>query len=51
MMRLRLLSLNFCVYFSQSQPLKFKIGLQNLKRLLVRLWLVHLRYYCARWIG
>jgi len=51
MMQTRLLTLNFCVYFSQSQPLKSKIGLTNLKRLLLKLLLVHLRYYCARWIA
>ncbi len=51
MMRLRLLSLNFCVCFSQSQPVKWKIGLTNLKRLLLKLLLVRPRHYCARWIA
>ena len=50
-MRLRLLSLNFCVCSSQSQPLKWKIDLTNLKRLLLKLLLVPLRYYCGRWIA
>src|SRR5690349_9785580 len=46
MMLLRMLSLNFCVCFSQSPPLKSKIDLTNLKRLLPRLLRVPLHSYC-----
>ena len=51
MMRLRRVSLNFCVCFSLSQPVKWKIGLTNLKRLLLKLLLARPRHYCARWIA
>ena len=47
-MQLRLLSLNFYVCFSQSQPVKWKIGLTNLKRLLLKLLLARPRHCCAQ---
>ncbi len=48
-MRLRLLSPEMHrVCSSQSQPVKWKIGLTNLKRLLLNLLLVRQRHYCAR---
>src|SRR6266568_2094715 len=51
MMRLRLLSLNICVCFSQLRLAKWKIGLTKLKHLPPKLLLARLRTCCAHWIA